>query len=192
MYLLSSTLLKSDQWLRRQTVEDSIRGAINFRSIPNSNIYALGQPTVEAVDDVISKIKHTHGSAPRIVWITLREEPVVYINGAPYCLRREGFSLRNMKGKSYLNIRVNTFFKLPLQIMGVFLHLGLRFSRNALKMMSLPSLRHLVAGRCRNSNIFEHSSNLALGSSYTQRRLTELSSQSGKKLYLKTSLFSKT
>ncbi|EKM78648.1 hypothetical protein AGABI1DRAFT_100687 [Agaricus bisporus var. burnettii JB137-S8] len=95
--LRESTLLKSDQWLRRQTVEDSIRGAINFRSIPNSNIYALGQPTVEAVDDVISKIKHAHGSAPRIVWITLREEPVVYINGAPYCLRREGFSLRNMK-----------------------------------------------------------------------------------------------
>ncbi|KXN91655.1 Paladin [Leucoagaricus sp. SymC.cos] len=98
--LRDSTLLKSDQWLRRQTVptpEDSIRGAINFRQIPNSNIYALGQPTVEAVDQVVSRIKRAHPDAPRIVWITLREEPVVYINGAPYCLRREGFSLRNMK-----------------------------------------------------------------------------------------------
>ncbi|KAF5359127.1 hypothetical protein D9756_003293 [Leucocoprinus leucothites] len=96
--LRESTLLKSDQWIRRQTVEDdSIRGAINFRQIPNSNIYALGQPTVDAVDDVVSRIKRAHPDAPRIVWITLREEPVVYINGAPYCLRREGFSLRNMK-----------------------------------------------------------------------------------------------
>jgi hypothetical protein len=27
----------------------------------------------------------------------VREEPIVYINGAPYCLRRESYSLRNMK-----------------------------------------------------------------------------------------------
>jgi hypothetical protein len=25
------------------------------------------------------------------------QEPLVYINGSPYCLRRESFSLRNMK-----------------------------------------------------------------------------------------------
>lgn len=95
--LRESTLLKSDQWVSRQTVEDSIRGTINFRQIPNSNIYALGQPTAEAIDGVIAKIKYAHPDALRIVWITLREEPVVYINGAPYCLRRERYSLRNMK-----------------------------------------------------------------------------------------------
>jgi len=97
--VVSSTLLKSDQWVSRQKIEDSIRGAINFRNIPNSNIYALGQPTAEAIDDVIARIKCVHPDALRIVWITLREEPVVYIHGAPYCLRREGSSLRNMKGR---------------------------------------------------------------------------------------------
>jgi hypothetical protein len=116
---LSSTLLKSDQWSRRKTVEGSIRGAINFRQIPHSNIYALGQPTVEAVDEVISRIKQAHGSAPRIVWITLREEPVVYINGAPYCLRREGFSLRNMKGKSNLKIHAKKILKLLADYGGI-------------------------------------------------------------------------
>lgn len=54
------------------------------------------------MDDVVSRIKRSHPDAPRIVWITLREEPVVYINGAPYCLRREGFSLRNMKGVCHI------------------------------------------------------------------------------------------
>lgn len=44
-------------------------------------------------------MKATYPSASRVVWITLREEPIVYINGAPYCLRRENFSLRNMKGQ---------------------------------------------------------------------------------------------
>lgn len=94
-----STLLKSDQWVRESYhVENGVRGAINFRQVPGADIYALGQPTLEAIDEVISRIKSTHPNASKIVWITLREEPIVYINGAPYCLRREGFSLRNMKG----------------------------------------------------------------------------------------------
>lgn len=96
-----STLLKSDLWIRESyPIEHDIRGAINFRRIPCTNIYALGQPTTEAIDEVVRRVKLENPSAQRIVWITLREEPIVYVNGAPYCLRREGFSLRNMKGNS--------------------------------------------------------------------------------------------
>jgi hypothetical protein len=93
-----STLLKSDQWLREfQDTGTEIRGAVNFRQIPGTGIYALGQPTLEAIDEVIAKVRENHPIASRTVWITLREEPIVYINGAPYCLRRENYSLRNMK-----------------------------------------------------------------------------------------------
>jgi hypothetical protein len=91
-------LLKSDQWLREfQDTGTEIRGAVNFRQIPGTGIYALGQPTLEAIDEVIAKVRENHPIASRTVWITLREEPIVYINGAPYCLRRENYSLRNMK-----------------------------------------------------------------------------------------------
>jgi hypothetical protein len=91
-------LLKSDQWLREsQHIETEIRGAVNFRQIPGTSIYALGQPTLEAIDEVIVKVRNNHPTASRTVWITLREEPIVYINGVPYCLRRESYSLRNMK-----------------------------------------------------------------------------------------------
>ncbi|KDQ57083.1 hypothetical protein JAAARDRAFT_194263 [Jaapia argillacea MUCL 33604] len=96
--LREGTLLKSDQWLSEsQHVEHGVRGAINFRNIPGTNIYALGQPTVEAIDEVVERVRSAHPEADRIMWITLREEPIVYVNGAPYCLRRERFSLRNMK-----------------------------------------------------------------------------------------------
>ncbi|PPQ64143.1 hypothetical protein CVT24_008773 [Panaeolus cyanescens] len=96
--LRESTLLKSDQWLSESHhVDHGVRGAINFRRVPDTTIYALGQPTVEAIDEVVRRIKEAHSSASNMVWITLREEPVVYVNGAPYCLRRENFSLRNMK-----------------------------------------------------------------------------------------------
>ncbi|KAJ3508107.1 hypothetical protein NLJ89_g5936 [Agrocybe chaxingu] len=96
--LRESTLLKSDQWLRESShVEHEVRGAINFRQVPGTEIYALGQPTLEAIDEVVSRIKNNHPNASKVVWITLREEPIVYINGAPYCLRRQNYSLRNMK-----------------------------------------------------------------------------------------------
>ncbi|TFK90507.1 hypothetical protein K466DRAFT_660775 [Polyporus arcularius HHB13444] len=96
--LREGTLLKSDQWLSRSSnVSDGVRGAINFRNIPGTNIYALGQPTLEAIDEVVRRVHAAHPEASRIIWITLREEPIVYVNGAPYCLRRERFSLRNMK-----------------------------------------------------------------------------------------------
>ncbi len=100
LILRDRTLLKSDRWLSRSSnVSHGVRGAINFRNIPGTNIYALGQPTLEAVDEVVRRVHEAHPEATRIVWITLREEPLVYVNGAPYCLRRERFSLRNMKGQ---------------------------------------------------------------------------------------------
>ena len=92
--------MKSDQWLvESQEIAHAIRGAIGFRNIPKAAIYALGQPTTEAIDEVVDRVKSENPSADHIVWITLREEPIVYINGAPYCLRRDTFTLRNMKGK---------------------------------------------------------------------------------------------
>ena len=54
---------------------------------------------MEAIDEVVRRVHEAHPETTRIVWLTLREEPLVYINGAPYCLRRERFSLRNMKGQ---------------------------------------------------------------------------------------------
>lgn len=79
-------------------VDHGVRGAINFRQVPGTMIYALGQPTLEAIEEVVHRIKDAHPGTERILWITIREEPLVYVNGEPYCLRREGFSLRNMKG----------------------------------------------------------------------------------------------
>jgi hypothetical protein len=90
-------------WLKESShLEHGVRGVINFRQIPETRIYALGQPTLGAIDEVVHRILEALPTAKRILWITLREEPLVYVNGAPYCLRREAFSLRNMKGRFVL------------------------------------------------------------------------------------------
>ncbi|KAJ7121865.1 hypothetical protein C8R43DRAFT_959462 [Mycena crocata] len=70
--LREGTLLKSDRWLRESHhVDHGVRGAINFRRVPQSNIYALGQPALEAINEVVARIKNAHPSAQRIIWITL-------------------------------------------------------------------------------------------------------------------------
>ncbi|GJJ08366.1 hypothetical protein Clacol_002580 [Clathrus columnatus] len=72
-----STLLKSDQWLTESDpTEAGIRGAINFRNIPGTNIYALGQPSQDAILTVVERVKYDHPQASEVIWITLREEPL--------------------------------------------------------------------------------------------------------------------
>ena len=93
-----STLLKSDQWLQdAEYVPNPVRGAISFRHVPGTTIYACGQPTEAAIDEVVRRVRSDFPDTDNLVWICLREEPIVVINGSPYCLRRENFSLRNMK-----------------------------------------------------------------------------------------------
>lgn len=96
--LRASMLLKSDQWLQdSEHTPSGIRGVSSFRNIEGTNIYACGQPTADAIDEVVERVRKDWPEAGDIVWITLREEPIIVINGTPYCLRRESYSLRNMK-----------------------------------------------------------------------------------------------
>ncbi|CAE6502206.1 unnamed protein product [Rhizoctonia solani] len=97
--LREGMLLKSDMWKseRHDAGAETLRGAINFRNITGTNIYALGQPNEEAIGAVVRRVKEDYPNVHKIAWINLREEPIIYVNGAAHCLRRENYSLRNMK-----------------------------------------------------------------------------------------------
>ncbi|GAC94223.1 metal ion binding/oxidoreductase [Pseudozyma hubeiensis SY62] len=107
------TLLKCDIW--RKFIERNaglpIRGTVNFRRIPGSNIFATGQPTVDGIRNVVTALQEHYASKAdassqptrTVTWINLREEPIVYVNGKPYCLRQKGMSLRNIKAYSGIN-----------------------------------------------------------------------------------------
>ncbi|EST07320.1 hypothetical protein PSEUBRA_003137 [Kalmanozyma brasiliensis GHG001] len=107
------TLLKCDIW--RKFIERNaglpIRGTVNFRRIPGSNIFATGQPTVDGIRNVLAALQEHYASKTdassyptrNVTWINLREEPIVYVNGKPYCLRQKGMSLRNIKAYSGIN-----------------------------------------------------------------------------------------
>ncbi|SCV73360.1 BQ2448_7286 [Microbotryum intermedium] len=109
-------ILKNDQWRIAATDTpasddasssgadgSTIRGAINFRRIPDSSLYGLSQPSQDGIVKVLEEVRRGMvDPQAAIVWINLREEPLVYINGTPYVLRQESISLRNVK--SYAGI----------------------------------------------------------------------------------------
>jgi hypothetical protein len=74
-----------------------IDGASNFRRIENTHVYGVAQPTVNGLRQLIRTLIKDKPRNDRILWINLREEPIIYINGIPYVLRDRAFTLRNLR-----------------------------------------------------------------------------------------------
>ncbi|OCF37043.1 hypothetical protein I316_00947 [Kwoniella heveanensis BCC8398] len=99
--LRASTLLKSDLWVSKSaSSSEGVRGAIGFRKIKGSTIYATGQPTQDAISTILHTVHQRSPHVHNVIWVCLREEPLVMINGSPYCLRRDSTALRNMRDYS--------------------------------------------------------------------------------------------
>ncbi len=105
--LSSHTLLKLDHWSRKGQLKTVIQGAPNYRQIPTFNIHASAQPTLDALCEIVHMITTaaTPAEGSRVVWINVREEPVIYINGEPYVLRDRYATVRNIK--SYSGIKAD-------------------------------------------------------------------------------------
>ncbi len=56
-------------------------GVYNFRHIPELGVAGVSQPWLESIPFIQQKV------GPEVVWVHLREEPVVYLAGKPYNLR---------------------------------------------------------------------------------------------------------
>lgn len=77
-----------------------VRGAINFRRVPDTLLYGLSQPTEDGIRRVLEAVQKDLKPGARIVWIGVREEPLCNINGVPYVLRQQSISLRNVRSYS--------------------------------------------------------------------------------------------
>lgn len=73
---------------RGAQAQPRIEGAPNFREVPGGQTYGVAQPTVQGLRSVLTRLGAGPGSeSPPVVWTSLREEPVVYIQGTSYTLR---------------------------------------------------------------------------------------------------------
>jgi hypothetical protein len=60
-------------------------------------VYGVAQPTLGGMKNVIHAVHSDCKELTNLIWINLREEPLIYINGVPYVLRDQYLTLRNTK-----------------------------------------------------------------------------------------------
>lgn len=69
--------------------ETGFIGVNNFRR--TGKVFGLSQPTTEGICNIVNFYKK------KVIWINLREEPVIYINGLPFVLRDMNDPFSNIK-----------------------------------------------------------------------------------------------
>lgn len=80
------TVLKDDHFPGCQNMKLTplVDGAPNFRQMAGLPVYGVAIPTVTGLRNVLDAIG---GKSRRVLWHSLREEPLVYVNGTPFVLR---------------------------------------------------------------------------------------------------------
>eukprot|EP00835_Amoeboradix_gromovi_P005034 NODE_437_length_8620_cov_0.295857.p1 type:complete len:1033 gc:universal NODE_437_length_8620_cov_0.295857:8421-5323(-) len=94
-----NTILKQDFWASANTVTNTLISnspfVTNFRKVPGYSLYGTAQPTCKGLSYIINELKLDFPQND-IIWINVREEPLIYINGLPYVLRDQSSNLRNI------------------------------------------------------------------------------------------------
>jgi len=77
-----------DHFEKIQKLPDKVDGVPNFRRVPGYKVFCCGQPTQEGFVKAIEKaIGDKWPKDAPIIWLNMRQEPIVYIDGKPVCAR---------------------------------------------------------------------------------------------------------
>lgn len=77
-----------DHFDKIQKLKDKVDGVPNFRRVPGYKVFLCGQPTRAGFAAAIEKA--CGDKWPKdgpIIWLNMRQEPIVYVNGNPVCAR---------------------------------------------------------------------------------------------------------
>merc|ERR1711922_94513 len=78
----------ADHFDKIQKLTEKIDGVPNFRRVPGYKVYLCGQPTIAGFDAAIEKVcGNIYPKTNKIIWLNMRQEPIVYVNGNPICAR---------------------------------------------------------------------------------------------------------
>ncbi|CAM8986438.1 unnamed protein product [Rhodiola kirilowii] len=94
------TILKSDHFpgCQNKRLTPHIDGAPNYRKAESLPVHGVAIPTIEGIRNVLNHIGgQADGKCTQVLWISLREEPLVYINGRPFVLRDVGRPFTNLE-----------------------------------------------------------------------------------------------
>merc|ERR1711936_361180 len=77
----------ADHFEKIQKLPDPVPGCPNFRRVPGYKVYCCGQPTIAGFEAALNEVTGTYPKEGKILWLNLRQEPNVYVNGEPICAR---------------------------------------------------------------------------------------------------------
>merc|ERR1711962_112847 len=78
----------ADHFDKIQKLTEKIDGVPNFRRVPGYKVYRCGQPTIAGFEGAMKKAcGETYPKTNKIIWLNMRQEPIVYVNGSPVCAR---------------------------------------------------------------------------------------------------------
>jgi hypothetical protein len=88
----SNMILKFDHFIDQIDTFPTIKGCPNFRKIKSDvSLFASSTPNFSSLGGIFQNLKHK-----KVVFINLRQEPHIYINGEVYCLRSAQSSFENI------------------------------------------------------------------------------------------------
>ncbi|KAH0902920.1 hypothetical protein HID58_042423 [Brassica napus] len=109
LLLGKKTILKSDYLpaCQNKSVNPRIEITIRFAPFSILHVHGVAMPTAVGIRNLLDHIgAHKASNQVQVLWISLREEPVIYINGKPYVLRDLDNPFTNMvvHGMKRLNV----------------------------------------------------------------------------------------
>jgi len=78
----------ADHFDKIQKLKDPTPGVPNLRRVPGYKVYCCGQPSLAGLEAVLEKVTgNIYPKEGKILWLNLRQEPSIYVNGEPLCAR---------------------------------------------------------------------------------------------------------
>jgi len=85
---MADAVAMADHFEKIQKLKDPVPGCPNFRRVPGYKVYCCGQPTIAGFEAALNKVcGDIYPKDGKIIWLNLRQEPDVYVNGEPLCAR---------------------------------------------------------------------------------------------------------
>jgi len=85
---MAGAVAMADTFEKIQKLKDPVAGVPNLRRVPGYKVYCCGQPTIAGFEAALTKVcGDIYPKDGKIIWLNLRQEPDVYINGEPFCAR---------------------------------------------------------------------------------------------------------
>jgi len=133
------TILKSDHFpgCQNKRLTPHIDGAPNYRQAGSLRVHGVAMPTMKGIVNVLNHIgAQKKGKQTRVLWHSLREEPVIYINGRPFVLRDVERPFSNLE---YTGINRERVEQMEFRLKEDILHEASRYGNKILVTDELPN-----------------------------------------------------